>query len=160
MQRAEDGTVYLLYYHKTYPAGHVFRISADRKTCEHIVAHNTNLKGANIDGEGLMTTWHCGPAMILTASNELFLLAIDSNMVRRWKNGRVSTLFLDGEWREAPTHVKNIQPVRFNGFAPAQHGLPYIYIFYPGEDAFGDVRAFRFGPVDFHKPAQKSNLTK
>lgn len=158
MQRAADGTVYLLYYHKTYPGGHVFRISSDRKKCELIVADRGGRKGQNLDGEGLATTWHCGPAMIIVSDNEVFLLAIDSNVVRRWKNGRVATLFLDGEWREVPARVPpGVGPVRFNGYAPAQYGLPFIYIFYPGEDTFGDIRAFRFGPVDFHKPAQRTD---
>lgn len=153
LQRADDGTFYLIYYHKTYPSGQVFRISADRKKCEHIVADRRDLKAPNnLDGPGLVTTWHCGPAMILVTGKSLFLLAIDSNTVRRWKNGRVATLCLDGEWREFPTSAKHPGMVRFNGYYPAQHGLPYIYIFYPGEDTFGDIRAFRFGPVDFEKP--------
>lgn len=153
LQRADDGTFYLIYYHKTYPAGQVFRISADRKQCEHIVAHRGDLKAPNnLDGPGLVTTWHCGPAMIQVTGNSLFLSAIDSNTVRRWKDGRVSTLCLDGEWREFPTAAKNPGMVRFNGYVPAQYGLPYVYIFYPGEDTFGDIRAFRFGPVDFQKP--------
>ncbi|MCS7016268.1 MAG: hypothetical protein RMJ19_14535 [Gemmatales bacterium] len=157
LQLAEDGTVYLLYYHKTYfIGGQVFRISPDRKQCELIVADRARRKGQNLDGDGLTTTWHCGPAMILVSANELFLLAIDSNVVRRWKDGRVATLFLDGEWREVPAKVSGVGTVRFNGYAPAQYGLPYIYIFYPGEDTFGDIRAFRFGPVDFHKPAISS----
>ena len=39
------------------------------------------------------------------------------------------------------------------GHMPANHGLPYIYIHYPGGGNMGnDLRAHIFGPVDFTKP--------
>ncbi|MCS6849911.1 MAG: hypothetical protein NZ700_01935, partial [Gemmataceae bacterium] len=113
----------------------------------------------NLDGPGKRTTWHCGPAFIQTVGNTLFLSAIDSNSIRRWQDGRVATLFSDGEWREIPTKT-TAWSMRYHGYWPAHFGLPYIYIFDPGEGHQGDCRAYLFGPVDFTKPTLSSNSIK
>jgi hypothetical protein len=159
--RTSDGNFFLIYFWKTYPGGNVFKISSNGKQFEHIVKDvSDELKGkgvgANYDGHGLATTWHCGPADISTCGNVLFLHSIDSVAVRRWMNGRVSTLCYDGEWRENPKGrgARGGVAVMAKHYQPGQ-GNPtnnYIYITYPGEENGGDRRVYRFGPVDFTKP--------
>lgn len=160
IERTSDGNFFLSYFWKTYPGGNIFKISSDGKQLEHIVkdiSHEVRGKGvdANRDGEGLTTTWHCGPADISTCGNVLFLHAIDSVAVRRWMNGRVSTLCYDGEWRETPRGRDNrLYSVMGKHHQPGQ-GNPkhnYIYITYPGEENGQDNRVYRFGPIDFTKP--------
>lgn len=159
IERTSDGNFFLSYFWKTYPAGNIFKISPDGKQLEHIVKDiSWEVKGtgvgANRDGDGLTTTWHCGPADISTCGNVLFLHAIDSVVVRRWMNGRVSTLCFDGEWRETPRGRGIPGWVAGKHYQPGQ-GNPkynYIYITYPGEENGGDIRVYRFGPIDFTKP--------
>ena len=164
--RGEDGVIYMASYWNSPPGG-VYRMLPDWKTVEHLVSDNSpvlktlskealaeRVKGLdreNIDGPGLLTTWHCGPADITVCGNLLFLHSIDSVAVRRWRDGRVSTLCYDGEWREAPS--RRFRPT---GGVSGKHHHPgadgkYIYITYPGEERGGDNRILRFGPSDFNK---------
>ncbi len=156
--RADDGAFYMVNYWYGPPKG-VFMISADGSRVEHIVADNSwRLRGqgvgGNRNGAGLETTWHCGPAELSTSGNILFLHSIDSSAVRRWKDGRVSALCHDGEWRETPAGGRGgrgEESVWGKHYQPGVTGVNYIYITYPGEENGGDRRVLRFGPVDFSK---------
>ena len=146
---AEDGTMYLMH---PWREGNVFRVSADRTKFEYIVQHNRKMHGSNLDGPGLETTWHCGPSWIKTSGDTLFLRAIDSVTTRRWRDGRVSVLCMDGEWREQSKDSDNrvMQSPSGMGYRVADHDVPYIYVHYLG--AGGGFRMFSFGPADFTKP--------
>jgi hypothetical protein len=161
IERTDDGTFYLSYFWKTYPAGHVFKVSADGTALEHVVADISHLIkgsgiGANRDGLGLKTTWHCGPADITATGNVVFLHSIDSVAVRRLAGGRMSTLCYDGKWRETPKgrrgNTAGTTPVMGKHHQPGRYGVGYIYITYPGEENGSDNRVYRFGPVDLAKP--------
>jgi hypothetical protein len=153
--RTDDGYVYLLYYWKTYDVqGQVFRMSPDRKKFERIISDATQrLKGqrlsSNFDGNGLLTTWHCGPADITFSGNTLLTYSIDSTIVRRWVNGRVSSLCRDGEWRENPGRAGG-GVVGAGYYQAGHHGNKWFYIFSGVEN--GNDRTYRFGPVDVAKP--------
>jgi hypothetical protein len=45
-----------------------------------------------------------------------------------------------------------VRTVVGKGYQAAQHGVKYVYVYYPGEENGGDFRAYTFGPVDFDKP--------
>jgi hypothetical protein len=143
---SDDGTMYVLYYGKTYPNGQVFRISKDRSKVEEIV-RATNGK----DGPGLKSGWHCGPLRIKAAVKDAIVLSsVDSNNVRRWKDGRVATLCeKDGEWREI--YGIGRQGVTAKDYCCVPQ-LGCIYLTYPGEERGGIVHLYRYGPVDFLKP--------
>jgi hypothetical protein len=151
----DDGSVYLLYFWKSYPSGEIFRMSPDRKKFEHIISDVTHkppwkgtIRSSNFDGHGLITTWHCGPADITFSGNVLFTYSIDSTVIRRWVNGRVSSLCMDGEWRENPGRAGG-GVVGAGYYQPVPSGR-YIYIFSGVEN--GNSLCYRFGPVDFAKP--------
>jgi RNA polymerase sigma-70 factor (ECF subfamily) len=146
---SDNGTVFIQYYVKVYPNGRVFRISADRSKVEEVVRC---VKMGNKDGPGLETGWHCGPCGLYGARGDCALIfAVDSNAFRRWKDGRVSTLMQDGEWRE-PTGFPGRAGVVGKGMCIGPPGgLPYVWIPYAGEEMGMMTGIFRFGPVDFTK---------
>ena len=151
MVLAADGTMFLMH---PWRDGNVFRVSSDLSTFEYIVQNNRSADGANIDGPGLQSSWHCGPSYLQAAGGVLFLRAIDSPSTRRWENGRVSVLCLDGEWREhfAREDKRKLISPSGMGYRAADHGLPYIDVHYVGAGIGSGFRMFRFGPVDFTKP--------
>ncbi len=151
--RADDGAVYVVYYWRGPPHG-VFRILPDTIQVEHIVADNSGRMkglGANRDGRGLMTTWHGGPADVYTSGSVVFLHSIDSQVVRRWLNGRVSTLCHDGEWRETRGRAPGEAAVWAGYYQPSPGGAGYIHITHAGQES-GDNRFYKIGPIDFGKP--------
>jgi hypothetical protein len=147
---SEDGTMYVLYYGKTYPNGQVFRISKDRSKVEEIVRCVDGGK----DGPGLKTGWHCGPLFMEAVYKDIVILSsVDSNNVRRWKDGRVSTLCADdGEWRE----IYGVRGSGKRGFVGKGFScVPrsgHVYLHYPGEERGGIAHMYEFGPVDFLEP--------
>jgi RNA polymerase sigma-70 factor (ECF subfamily) len=146
---SEDGTMYVLYYGASYPHGQVFRISKDRSKVEEIVR---SVPGGR-DGPGLKTGYHCGPYNLQAYKDIVILASVDSNKVRRWKDGRVSTLCEnDGEWRE----IYNVKGAKYRGVTAKGFAcvpqLGCVYLFYPGEERGGGAGIYKFGPVDFLKP--------
>ena len=144
---AEDGTMYIMH---PWREGKVFKISADRSKLEYVVQNNKDIKGWNLDGPGLYSTWHCGPSWIKMSGDTLFLRAIDSPSTRRLRDGRISVLCMDGEWREHSIEGKrrDVMSPSGMGYRVADHGLPCLFIHYTG----ADHRMFKYGPVDFTKP--------
>lgn len=130
-------------------------MSPDLKRFEHVISdifhksHGKAIRSSNFDGLGLMTTWHCGPADISFTGKVLFTHSIDSTIMRRFVNGRVSSLCKDGEWRENPGRTGG-GTVGAGYYQPGRHGYNYFYIFSGVED--GNTLTYRFGPVDFAKP--------
>jgi len=144
----DDGTMYVLYYGKSYPHGQIYRISKDRGKVEKIVEC---VKGGK-DGPGLQSGWHCGPLLIKNVVDDtLIISSVDSTYFRRWKNGRISTICEDdGEWREVYGTKSSRRGFKARDyvFSP-QTG--YVYVTYPGEDRGGITYMYRFGPVDVLK---------
>jgi hypothetical protein len=148
------GVTYLQYYHRSGLKGNgrVFRVSPENHHIEEIVRSGNGIH--NQDGPGLYTNFHCGPFAMQGPNHTLLLTSIDSNAVRRFRAGRVSTLTLTGEWRENSSKQKlRRQDLRAKWWLWARvKGKDYIYIPYPGEERGGDSRMLRFGPFDISQP--------
>jgi len=147
---SEDGWFYVMHF----KGNALYRVSADRKKGEHVVQATKQPIG-NQDGPGLKTRYHCGPYEFQLHKHFVFLKSIDSNSVRRFdgKNGRVSTLCTDGEFRERGPQQKRIEAIRGKGWLLGQaDGASYIYIPYPGEERAGLCGIWRFGPIDPCRP--------
>jgi hypothetical protein len=151
----DDGTAYIHYYGVSYPVGRIFRISPDRKTVEEVV-RDTDQRANNTDGPGMQTSWHCGPCGIMGHWRDvIFPQAVDSSAFRRLTpDGRIATLFQDGEWRETSGfEEKSRRLIGGKGFMHATSGMaPYVWIPYPGTELGSFPGIWRFGPVDFGKP--------
>jgi hypothetical protein len=148
LSASDDGTIYAVYYSADY--GQVFRISKDRGKIDEIVRCSG---GNGTDGPGLKTGYHCGPYGIMAYKDIVILFSVDTNKIRRWKDGRVSTLCEDdGEWRE----IYNVRGAKYRGVtAKGFSCLPQlgcVYLYYPGEERGGITGIYKFGPVDFLKP--------
>jgi hypothetical protein len=162
---AEDGGFYVGFYNGTYPIGWVFKVSADRKTVEPIAK---DAGGGLCDGPGLKTHYFGGPLLSKCCpKGNAFFGAIDDGIIRRWKDGRVSSLCRDGEWREFAkygtwgsgepgsliTHpYKDTQaPYWGRGWVmPPTADGDYFYMTYML--GCGTGRLIRVGPIDWNKP--------
>lgn len=147
---SEDGTMYVLYYNASYPNGQVFRITKDRSKVEEITRSSRGFK--HVDGMAMNAGYACGPYGVSAYKDIVLLYSVDGNGIRRWKDGRISSLCEnDGEWRE-------LTDARGGGkFCTAKgiSGVPptgYVYLYYPGEERGGGTGCYRYGPVDFLKP--------
>jgi hypothetical protein len=97
-----DGTFYVGFY---YGAGKlIVRISADGGKAEPYVQDTTNSRK---DGPAMKSGFFCGPHLVTNRSDCRFIApdivipsTHDDSDCRRVKDGRVSTLCMDGEWRE------------------------------------------------------------
>lgn len=151
---AQDGTVYLQYYGKSYPDGRIFRVPADRSKVEQVVH---SVQNSNRDGPGLQSGFFCGPSGIGGSfGNVIIPISTDSNVVRRLTpDGRVSSLFRDGEWRESPNFDRSKSVAGKGTAAVDPEAAPYVWTPYPGEEMAGAVGIYRAGPIDFAKPTVK-----
>lgn len=157
---ADDGTAYLNYYRASYPGGMIWRVSPDRRQVELIVSYGEgNAPGdrRRFDGSALGSYWFGGPQMNGYQPPHLVLAgAVDDRWLRRYHNGRISTLCPDGEWREFATRGDALKPPHLyagfgtNGWAMYRNS-PYVYRTY-GSTSDGANTIIRFGPVDWHKP--------
>jgi hypothetical protein len=151
---ADDGTAYLHWYHPSYPRGMIARMSADRSKVELIVVMEENKQRR--DGAGLGSYWFGGPQMNGYQPPDVVLAgAVDDHWLRRYKDGRISTLCPDGEWREfgpgrPPRPMDLYAGFGTNGWA-MHRNYAYVYRTY-GSKSDGANTIIRFGPVDWHKP--------
>jgi hypothetical protein len=126
------GNFYLGYYFGGAPKGDSTRIKIVRAGTKKAERYVTAVKSAkkNQDGPGMETGWHCGPhfhppkaVSPYTPPGILFLHAHDEDTLRRVKDGRVATLYRDGEWREAPGNDLRKFYRAFAGFVAGPGGL-------------------------------------
>jgi hypothetical protein len=107
----------------------------------------------------LKSGWFDGPQPVgYFPPDILFGTAVDESFVRRYKDGRISSLCRDGEWREFPKtpgtgeaaeNIKDNQAVNWGrGW---WRGNGYIYTVY--YLSTGTSAIYKSGPVDFAKPA-------
>jgi hypothetical protein len=91
------------------------RVSPDGTKVEALVTHSGAAKGT--DGPGMKTGWHCGPHFHPPKAVSpwyppgiLLCHAHDEHTIRRTTlDGRISTLYEDGEWREGTGYdLKNM----------------------------------------------------
>lgn len=151
--RAEDGAFYL--WNNSGEAGSgkgVFHIPPDKSRCEQIITQHAHGQGGNkMDGPGMTSTYFGGPILCgYRPPQTLFVTAVDDGLLRRWREGRVSTWSeKDGEWHEFAKLPPNQW---FYGWCPGPRGSNYAYNTYNGQCRDGDDRIFKIGPIDFDKP--------
>lgn len=125
----------------------VWRISSDAKQVEPYVQNRG--KG---DGAGMTTGYFCGPHIWSSMHNYryippdcIFLMAHDDAWIRRVRNGRVSTLCADGEWRELDDYKKGLR--NFRWWAPGPGGTATAVA-----DTVSKFLVFRVSGIDYGKP--------
>jgi len=157
-----DGHFYLGWYQGSYPDGVIVKVSPDRKAVRR-VADNAGRSVNNAwDGDALtQAAFFGGPLLAggVWPPDIVFLGAVDDAQLRRLKDGRVSTLCKDGEWREFPTKQAagaelawqqcppDKAPTWGRGWVMADPGYFYQIYCMGG----GDAWVWRVGPVDFGK---------
>ncbi len=166
-----DGSFYLAWYQGSYSKPFVARVYPDRQKVERI-AQNSGSVDKMFDGDALsQAAFFGGPLLAgggIWPPDIVFFGAVDDSALRRLKDGRVSTLCKDGEWREFPrkglayhsnhpyTH-RECAPDRAPRWGRGWSLVPwkkgdqtgYYVVFYTGE---GEQRFWLVGPVDFGKP--------
>ncbi|GBD35530.1 hypothetical protein HRbin36_00642 [bacterium HR36] len=157
---ADDGTAYLNWYRGSYPKGMVWRVSPDRNQVELVIF---NPSEAAFDGPALQSYWFGGPQMNgYQPPNIILAGAVDDRWLRRLKDGRISTLCSDGEWREFATRGDALKrPHLYAGFGTNGWAMyrdsPYVYRTYGSKSDYATT-IIRFGPVDWHKPTARRLL--
>ena len=157
-----DGSFYLGYY---YSGGGgdgaaiaaIWRVSPDGTRVEPY-ARDTK-KGLTMeDGPALSAGFACGPHMWMINNARyqppdiLFTSAHDESMLRRVRDGRVSSLCKDGEWRELGNRAKE----RFVGALTWSIG-PNGTV-YQTQHSFRDIRTWLVTGIDFDKPTVGAKL--
>ncbi|GIW84110.1 MAG: hypothetical protein N3E46_00235 [Gemmataceae bacterium] len=157
-----DGSFYLGWYQGNYPKGTVVKVTADRKKAWR-VAQDAGDVNKRWDGDALTQAAFFGGPLLAGgtwAPDIVFFGAVDDAPLRRFKDGRVSTLCKDGEWREFPTKQASgggeltwqacppdKAPAWGRGWVMADPG--YFYQLY--SMGGGDAWVWRVGPIDFGK---------
>ena len=159
----QDGSFVLGTYQGTYPVGAVFRYWPDRKEIK-LLAFDAGDVNKRWDGDALKEcAFFGGPLLAGTwPPDTLFFGAVDDALLRRFKDGRVSTLCKDGEWREFPTKAASgggertweasapdKAPAWGRGWVITPKGYFYQLYCMGG----GDAWAWRVGPIDWNKPS-------
>jgi len=111
------------------------------------------------DGPALSAGFACGPHMrpmlnsaFLHPPDTLFTSAHDEAPLRRVRNGRISSLCKDGEWRELGNRAKE-RLAWFRNGVPGPNGTAYQT--YGGAT---DVRTWRITGIDWGKPTAGAKL--
>jgi hypothetical protein len=145
------------YYLGTYYAGPplVLRVSPDGKKAEQYVSES---KAGRRDGAGIGTGWFCGPHLSASRSNPrfappdcIFPSTHDDSDLRRVRDGRVSTLCEDGEWREFKAERGDASGKALNAFrwfVPGPNGTAITSFKVPGPDG----RCWIVRGIDYTKP--------
>jgi hypothetical protein len=145
-----DGTFYLCTY---FGAGYggkapaVWRVKGDGKIEPYL--HSRSNIGR--DGPGLETGYFCGPHIWMERNDPrlippdcLYISTHDDSWLRRARDGRVSTLCYDGEWRELPRCQTD--GVRwFRNFSPGPGGTAIV-------SAHNKVIKCLVSGIDYGKP--------
>jgi RNA polymerase sigma factor (sigma-70 family) len=138
----------------------IYRISADRSKFEKVV-HGRGLS-TGWDGPALKSGYFDGPILVeYSPPDTLFMTSVDDSQLRRYKDGRISTLCGDGEWREFPKKDKcgDWLPMYAYKGKDADSAIigrrfvlwkNYVYMLY--FNGLGSHATIRFGPYDFNKP--------
>lgn len=138
----------------------IYRISADRRKFDKIV-HGRGLN-TGWDGPALKSGYFDGPILAeYFPPDSLFMTAVDDSQLRRYKDGRVSTLCADGEWREFPNKGKCGSWLPMYGYKGKDADSAiigrrfvlwnnHVYMLY--FNGLGSHAIVRFGPYDFNKP--------
>ncbi len=155
---ADDGTAYVSWYRGTKYYACIYRVPPDRRKAELFVYNPRPADGGSArDGLALKTYWFGGPQMNgYQPADLIFAGAVDDRWLRRVKDGRVSTLCPDGEWREFATRGDALKPPHlYAGFGTNSWAMyrnsPYVYRTYGSKSDYATT-IIRFGPVDWHKP--------
>jgi RNA polymerase sigma factor (sigma-70 family) len=98
--------------------------------------------------------WMCGPWIApdqnnykFIAADTLFPCSADENDLRRIRDGRISALCKDGEWRELDRGEKNQALYKFRAWTPGPNGTAYSYY-----DGAKEIRVYRITGIDYNKP--------
>jgi RNA polymerase sigma-70 factor (ECF subfamily) len=145
--RFEDGFFIVWFYDQD--GNGIYRVSADRSKVELICKDNPGKQ----DGPGAQMGLHTGPHLGPIIKNTFFIGAIDGSHIRRWHEGRASTLCLaDGEWHEyaAGKDVPRQQMLGRNATIPPNGGCSYLL--YPGEVMSQSPQTYKIYPIDWTKP--------
>ncbi len=161
-----DGSFLLAPYEESYPVGAVVHVSADGKEAKLLCKNARGNVDRDWDGDALTeVAFFGGPLLVdVVEENIVLFTAIDDALLRRLRNGRVSTLCKDGEWREFPTksaaHYSNAPypyekcpankaPNWGRGYVVGPGGYFYQLYCMGG----GDAWVWRVGPIDWAKPS-------
>jgi hypothetical protein len=150
---AVDGSFYLGFSNPRM----FYKVSADRTKVEKLL-HGNGKTRTRFDGPALKSGWFDGPALTgYYPPDILFGCAVDDSFVRRYRDGRVSTLCKDGEWREFPgdpgtgeagDNIKDNQAVNWGrSYVLGKDCLYQTYYLGMGSSAI-----YKCGPIDFAKP--------
>ena len=124
-----DGTFYLCTYFKTGYRGAtpcIWRIVPGGK----LEAYAWSVKNSHRDGAAMYSGSMCGHHIWMRMHNynylppgDLLIMAHDEFHVRRIRDGRVSTMFTDGDWREMPEGLEMFRYRWFHTYAIGPDGM-------------------------------------
>jgi hypothetical protein len=146
-----DGDGKTIFFGDNGEPGKIWRIPADLSKAEEY-AGGFVPTGKRPCGAAKGFYMMCGP-WIGVSGNFLpadthFPSSADESAGRRLRDGRVSTLCKDGEWRELEGGQINQQALRkFRGWCPGPNGTAYSI--YHGA---GEIRVYRISGIDYAKP--------
>ncbi len=156
------GSFYLGYYFshgfnmKTGAA--IQRVSSDGVTVQSWVTHCGAKKGT--DGPGMETGWHCGPHLSMPRAgcpwyppDIVIFSAHDEHTLRRvTSDGRISTLYEDGEWREGTRYDTRNQVDGVSGFVYGANGWALGCASGEGKSRKRGEGVYLIKGIDFAKP--------
>jgi hypothetical protein len=140
------------FYHQKGSEGPIIKVWPDKQRVENYVVN----VAANSwwDGPSTKTGWYCGP-MLSAYKNDMRYLPLgvlishtaDEHCARRVRDGRVSTLYPDGEWRENPGKKDGGGALNwFRDFSVAPNGTAFQTY-----SSHVDIRTYRITGIDWGK---------
>jgi hypothetical protein len=139
-------------------AAYIQRVSPDGATVEPWVTHCGARKGT--DGPGMKTGWHCGPHMSLPRAScpwyppgVVVFSAHDEHTLRRvTRDGRISTLYEDGQWRESTNYDRKNHVDGVSGFVYGADGRALGCACGEGKSKKRGEAIYLIKGIDFTKP--------
>jgi hypothetical protein len=143
-----DGSFYL----QRSVEGPVTRVWPDKQRVENYVVNVA--PNSWWDGPATKTGWYCGPMLDFCKDDQRYLPSgvlmihtADEHCARRVRDGRVSTLYPDGEWRENPGKKDGGGALNwFRAFSVAPNGTAFQT--YSSQE---DIRTYRITGIDWGK---------
>ncbi len=161
-----DGSFFLALYQESYPVGAVVWVSADGREAKLLCKNARGDVDKAWDGDTLTeAAFFGGPLLVAVVEPDIApLTAVDDAMLRRFKDGRVSTLCKDGQWREFPTKRASNPRQGEEPYAECPNdkapGWGRQFVVGPGGYFYqvycmggGDAWVWRVGPIDWAKPS-------
>ncbi|MBA4386814.1 MAG: hypothetical protein C0404_02465 [Verrucomicrobia bacterium] len=143
-----DGSFYL----QRSVEGPITRIWPDKQRVENYVVNLA--PNSWWDGPATKSGWYCGPMIDVCKTDQrylppgvLIIHTADEHCVRRVRDGRVSTLYPDGEWRENPGKKDGGGALNwFRAFSSAPNGTAFQTY-----SSHEDIRTYRVTGIDWAK---------